>query len=147
MQWQTLTVPCARLKTLNNNVNPPNVLIVCCMLWLSTGTHTVNAITTHAFVLLLNLAPSQHASCCGSHLKVFFKSLYFITWSSRVMAEPDRSLLSLTVRFTTFSSRSVPVDASTITPLAVLTLQLERGDVVQPLCLGAQQDIYRVDIL
>lgn len=157
---------CAGAKTVKSNLNPPGNggvnAVLCCgfkcsscyysaCYYINTHTHTLTAnatipATTQAFVLLLNLAPLQRVSCCGSHLKVFFKSLYFITWSFHVTSEPNRSLLPLTVRFTTFSSRSVPVAASTITPLAVLTLQQERGDLGPPLCLGAQQDVYGVDI-
>lgn len=67
--------------------------------------------TTQAFVLLLNLAPLQHVSCC---VKVPFKSLYFITRSFYVATTSDILLLfSLSVRFTTFSGRSVTATAST----------------------------------
>lgn len=102
------------------------------------------AVPAQAFVLLLNSAPLQHVSRYGSHLKVLFKSLYFITWSFHVITKSNRSLLSLIVCCTTFSSHSFPVAASTI----AFTLQLERVDVGlgQPLCLGEQQEIYRVNI-
>lgn len=62
-----------------------------------------------------------------------------------MISEPSRSLLSLAVRSTTFSSRLVPVATSTITSLAVFTLQLQCGDMGQPLCLGVQHPISRVD--
>ena len=103
--------------------------------------------TARSSVLLLNLAPLQAISCCGSHLKVFFESPCFITRSSRVIPQSDRSLLSLTVCRTAFSSDCVPVAASTITPLRVFRSQLEYGDIGpgQVLFPGGQQS-YRGNI-